>query len=88
MENNEIMTNEVMDQNENMEIDAQNDEMSAKGAAVLGGLVVVGAYLLYKGVKKGVQFIKDKKGSKKKINKNSDDSVVDVDDDDISEVDD
>lgn len=85
MENNEIMT-EVMDQNENMEIDTQNEEMSAKGAAVLGGLVVVGAYLLYKGAKKGVQFIKDKKGSKKKIDKNSDDPVVDVDDDNISEV--
>lgn len=84
MENNEIMTAEMVSETVVPKVSEQMTKMSNGTAAVLGGAAVLGVIGLVKGVKK-LKVYHDKK----KAAKNSKEAIIDIeDDDDVNEVED
>lgn len=84
MENNEIMTTEMVNEEVTPEMEEQTISMSNGAAAVLGGAAVLGIIGLVKGVKK-----LKARHDKKKAAKQSKEAVIDIeDDDDVNEVED
>lgn len=84
MENNEIMTAEMVSETVVPKVSEQITKLSNGTAAVLGGVAVLGVIGLVKGVKK-LKVYHDKK----KAAKNSKEAIIDIeDDDDVNEVED
>lgn len=84
MENNEIMTTEMINEEVTPEMEEQTTSMSNGVAAVLGGAAVLGIIGLVKGVKK-----LKARHDKKKAAKQSKEAVIDIEeDDDVNEVED
>lgn len=84
MENNEIMTTEMINEEVTPEMEEQTTSMSNGAAAVLGGAAVLGIIGLVKGVKKFKA-----RHDKKKAAKQSKEAVIDIEeDDDVNEVED
>lgn len=84
MENNEIMTAEMVSETVVPKVSEQMTKLSNGTAAVLGGAAVLGVIGLVKGVKK-LKVYHDKK----KAAKNSKEAIIDIeDDDDVNEVED
>lgn len=84
MENNEIMTAEMVSETVVPKVSEQMTKMSNGTAAVLGGAAVLGVIALVKGVKK-LKVYHDKK----KAAKNSKEAIIDIEeDDDVNEVED
>lgn len=84
MENNEIMTTEMINEEVTPEMEEQTTSMSNGAAAVLGGAAVLGII----GLVKGVRRLKARH-DKKKAAKQSKEAVIDIEeDDDVNEVED
>lgn len=84
MENNEIMTTEMINEEVTPEMEEQTTSMSNGAAAVLGGAAVLGII----GLVKGVRRLKARH-DKKKAAKQSKEAVIDIEeDDDANEVED
>ena len=84
MENNEIMTTEMINEEVIPEMEEQTTSMSNGAAAVLGGAAVLGIIGLVKGVKK-----LKARHDKKKAAKQSKEAVIDIEDDNnVNEVED
>ena len=84
MENNEIMTTEMVNEEVTPEVEEQTTGMSNGVAAVLGGAAVLGIIGLVKGVKKLKAHHDAKKDAKKQK-----EAVIEIDeDDDVNEVED
>ena len=83
MENNEIITNEMVMDEVTPEVEEQTSGMSNGIAAVLGGAAVLGIIGLVKGAKK----LKARHDMKKSVKKQKE-AVIDIEEDDMTEVDD
>ena len=85
MENNEIMTTEMVNEEVTPEVEERTTGMSNSAAAVLGGAAVLGIIGLVKGAKK-----LKARHDKKKAAKKQKEAVIEIDeeDDDVNEVED